>query len=475
MRSRLAAAILASLCCLLMPGVAFAQSEPESSSRRSIPPGPGAFQANPSSPGDPKPVDPAPVDPATPRGTPGGFLPQDTTQERQPELSPPGVTPTPIPPPPAALPQAAADPESIVSEEILVVSNSLAEAIALAQTLAPRGLAVQRRQTLGFLGNQVLSTFRLPEGRSVADVLGELRRDLPQVFSGPNTLFRTSGETPRRYARKLIAWPNRTGGCGKGLHIGVIDTGLDTQHPAFLRSQLTQRSFLPAGVAPATTDHGTAVASLLVGTSEDAGFRGLLPAASLTMAAVFHRTSKGTDLATSERIILALDWLGTQGLRLINLSLAGPEDQVLELVLTRASDAGLVLVAAAGNAGPDAPPSFPAIHPRVITATAVDANREVWEEANRGDYIDFAAPGVDVWSARAGGDGRYRTGTSFAVPYVLAALAAKYAERPNAKSADLAEQLRASVKDLGAEGKDPVFGWGLIQQSSCGPSITAIK
>ena len=438
-----------------------------------VDPGPRSEPTPPSGPDkDPEPVSHTDDNP---NQTGGGFVPQGGGFERQPTLSAPGVSPTPIPPPPAALPDVAGDPDNIVAGEILVVSNSVAEATALAQTLAPRGLTVLRRQNLGFLGGVVLSAFRVPAGRAVADVLQELRQDLPQVFAGPNILFSPSGRAPRRYARKLIGWPSGKGDCGQGLTIGVIDTGLDSSHPALAEGQASARSFLPAGLAPASADHGTAVAALLVGRAESLGFGGLLPGARLTLAAVFHETRKGRTFATTERVVLALNWLGTQGLRLVNLSLSGPSDQLLALAMSRAAAGGLILVAAAGNGGADAPPAYPAAHPDVVAVTAVDAALEPYDKANRGDYIDFAAPGVDVWSARTGGSGSYHSGTSFAVPFVLAALAAGHAAQPGADAGTLTETLRATARDLGRQGKDPVFGWGLIQQGSCGPSLTATK
>ena len=425
--------------------------------------------------GKPRDPDRDPGPDRSPEPSGGGFVPQDGGFERQPEVSSPGVSPTPVPPPPAALLEVANDPDNIVAGEILVVSNSVAEATALAQTLAPRGLTVLRRQGLGFLGGVVLSAFRIPDGRGVADVLQELRQDLPQVFAGPNILFAPSGQAPRRYARKLIGWPSGKADGGQGLKIGVIDTGLDGSHPALAGAQASVRSFLPAGLTPASADHGTAVAALLVGRAETQGYGGLLPGARLTLAAVFHETRKGRAFATTERVILALDWLGAQGLRLVNLSLAGPQDQLLALAMSRAAAGGLILVAAAGNGGGEAPPAYPAAHPDVVAVTAVDAALKPYGKANRGDYIDFAAPGVDVWSARPGGSGSYHSGTSFAVPFVLAALAAGHAAQPAANAEVLTEGLRAAARDLGAQGKDPVFGWGLIQQASCGASLTATK
>lgn len=402
---------------------------------------------------------------------PGGFVPQGGATGQQPGLSRPGsVSPSSLPPPPPALQSVTADPDDIVPGEILTVSASIAEATALDQALAPRGLTPLRRQPLGFLGGIVVTAYRLPAGRDVAGVLAELRQDFPQLWAGPNSLFDPSGSQaaqPRLYARDVLGWASSAAACGKGLRIGVIDTAVDLRHPALSGQAIVIRSFLPAGVPPARLDHGTAVAVLLAGNTQADGFAGLLPGAGLTIAEIFHAAGKGRARATTERVALALDWLGAQGARLVNLSLAGPRDPVLELVVGQAAQAGMTLVAAAGNAGPDAPPRFPAAHEAVIAVTAVDAGLKAYKKANRGDYIDFAAPGVDLWSASAGGGGRYHSGTSFAVPFVTAALAVGRISSPGLSSEQLVSQLHRGARDLGPAGKDPVYGSGLIQPAAC--------
>ncbi|PCK05859.1 MAG: hypothetical protein COA42_17795, partial [Alteromonadaceae bacterium] len=105
----------------------------------------------------------------------------------------------------------------------------------------------------------------------------------------------------------------------------------------------------------------------------------------------------------------------------------------------------------AGNSGPDAPPVYPAAQQGVTAVTAVDAALRLYDQANHGDYIEFAAPGVDVWAADAQEAGQYHTGTSFAAPFVAAALALVGRDK-----------LIQSAIDLGATGKDSEFGYGLV-------------
>jgi subtilisin family serine protease len=136
--------------------------------------------------------------------------------------------------------------------------------------------------------------------------------------------------------------------------------------------------------------------------------------------------------------------------------------------MERARWRGLIMVAAAGNNGSTAEPAYPAAYPDVIAVTAIDAEKHVYKYANRGGYIDFAAPGVRIWTASPGG-GRYQSGTSFASPYVsvLSALAVAEGQRPQPD--DIRALLLQDVIDLGAPGRDSTFGWGLVgTEARCG-------
>ena len=127
------------------------------------------------------------------------------------------------------------------------------------------------------------------------------------------------------------------------------------------------------------------------------------------------------------------------------------------------------MLAAAGNGGADAPPVYPAAQAGVVAVTALDAKLQPYAHANRGDYIAFAAPGVDVWAATPGGGGKYQSGTSYAVPFATAVFAAAKAAQPRAAPTRWTRSSLRAREDLGAPGKDKVFGWGLIQSTGgCG-------
>ena len=123
----------------------------------------------------------------------------------------------------------------------------------------------------------------------------------------------------------------------------------------------------------------------------------------------------------------------------------------------------IVLVAAAGNWGSADRPAYPAAYKEVVAVTAFSEERRAYSKANRGQYIDFAAPGVQIYTAVPRG-GRVQSGTSFASPYI-AVLVALELQRDAKKTVDsLRKALRSKVVDLGNPGKDNVFGWGFVDK-----------
>jgi Subtilase family len=343
--------------------------------------------------------------------------------------------------------------------ELVVVSSNMAEARQLAEQARGLGLAIRRRTILGALGF-VVSVFRVPREAGVGDALLRLRQALPNVRADANHRFQLMGDDPKTYGRRLIGW-NGTAACGAGQRIGLVDTPVEIRHPALSGRWIRTRAFLPNGVAAASAEHGTATAALLVGKNI-----GLVPAAGVYAANVFRARDKEAD-TTAEWVVFALNWLAESRVSIINLSLGGPRNLIVEAATGRLLDRGIAIVAAAGNGGADAPPVFPAAQPGVLAVTAVDARFEPYKRANRGEYISFAAPGVDVWTALPGRDGAYVSGTSYSAPFLTATLAV--ARQRNSKSTwpAIVKQLRTRARDLGAPGKDPVFGWGLIQAAAC--------
>ena len=243
---------------------------------------------------------------------------------------------SPLPPPPAT-PQASAASlkEDVVVEpaEVAVMSASLEDAQQVQQQAQSLGLSVTRRAVLHHLG-LVVSVLRVPAGTSVAAALTQLRQAMPRAWLDANRRYVLDTGTAD-HSRRLPAQAQR---CAQRARIGMIDTRVALGDPALKSARVTMRSFLPAGVAPAATDHGTAVASLLVG-----GDHGLMPRARLYAAAVFRSRDHGAD-TDAELVARALDWLVGQKVAAIELSIGGSRNQVLQAALLRVDKRGVAVI-----------------------------------------------------------------------------------------------------------------------------------
>lgn len=366
-------------------------------------------------------------------------------------------------PPPADRPSLAErrEHDRFVRDEVLVLDA----APGFADAASGLGFRVMDQRPLGGLGLTV-TRLRLPPGIGLTGAEAMLRRFFPDLMFDVNSLYRPQQAfslPPPDYARTLVGWDGVALGCGGDLVIGMVDTGVDASHPAFAGRDIAQRSFGDGAVGA----HGTAVASILVGA---AGPAGLLPGARLKVAAAFAEDDEDGLQANAFDIAAALDWLIRAGARTVNLSLAGGPNRLLDLVFDRAAGQGVVAVAAAGNGGPGGPAAYPAAHPAVIAATAVDHRRVVYDGASRGGYVDMAAPGVRVAAAGPGAGWEFQTGTSFAAPFVTAAAALRRAARAGAeRPADVGSvrrDLARSAIDLGPPGRDDAYGDGLIQAAA---------
>ncbi len=269
----------------------------------------------------------------------------------------------------------------------------------------------------------------------------------------------------KQYAHELLKAPAKgSGKLGASMTVGIIDTEV-TNADGLALSNFKGKRIFPDTDKPAPADHGNAVASIVAASGN--GFEGLAQGVTLRSAGVMREVAPGINATNTLLVAQALDWMIGEKVQVVNLSLGSASDAVLGAVVTKSLSAGLVLVAAAGNGGPSAAPSYPAAYPGVIAVTAVDAQKRLYVRANRGAYVAIAAPGVDVWVPLAANDskGKYMSGTSFASPFVAAAVAQAVASQPKTATPTSAQSilqtLCSKAADIGPKG--PEVGCGLLQ------------
>lgn len=202
-----------------------------------------------------------------------------------------------------------------------------------------------------------------------------------------------------------------------------------------------------AAGAPMPSNQGSAVASLAA--------RG--GAERVAVADVY-----GSDPAGGNALAIArgMNWLIGQGARVVSISLVGPRNPVVERAVAAARLRKVVVVAAVGNDGPAAPPSFPASYDGVIAVTAVDRRNRPLIEAGRAVHLDYAAPGADMTALNAAGRQVRVRGTSYATPLVAARVAAALGR--GVPFERIATELDAEARPLARKIPDPRSGRGLL-------------
>ncbi len=349
-------------------------------------------------------------------------------------------------------------------DEIVVVDLSADD---LEQLIA-RGYELIQTRTSAVVAASV-QRLRIPPKAALEAARDEVRALATGDTADFNHYYRTDqGEAPgcdgpHCPGFALVGWTatSRSPGCGAGARIGLIDTGINPDHETFANGQLKVLSVATEDPLSSDTQHGTAVAAILIGKA-DSRSPGLVPQATVIAVDAFDKV-RGDQRSDVFSLVDAMDQLAAEGVDVVNMSLSGPANTVLERMVTALAEQRIVIVAAAGNDGPRADPVFPGAYSAVLTVTAVDRNGRVYRRAGQGPHVDLAAPGVEVWTAASVRGARGKTGTSFAAPFVTAAVALLMAGNKGMTVGQVTQVVTGSARDLGAPGHDAVFGAGLVQ------------
>ncbi|WP_162916585.1 S8 family serine peptidase [Cohaesibacter haloalkalitolerans] len=358
------------------------------------------------------------------------------------------------------------------TEFVVTLNPGLSES-DVATFLSDYGLDLIEQTKIKLLDQYVLK-LAYPEGMSVRDILqlaGDERvfRAQPDYFYYPSDDGTSVPQPPfagLQYAFDRLGLGTgqmAEGVSGEGVRLAVIDSGVNASHPAVSGVVAAHYSAFPdAAEGELVPAHGTAIASIIAARS---GMRGIADKVSLLSAEVFRADERGNMVADSYDIVGGIDWAVEQGAEILNLSFAGGRDALMEAALAKASERGVVAVAAAGNEGSEAPVAYPAAYPSVIAVTATDDADALYVFANQGDKVELAAPGVDVLVA-AGDEGfALQSGTSMATAYISGSIALLLQKEPGLGLAEIKTRLSRSTEDLGPAGRDPQFGFGRLDLS----------
>jgi Subtilase family len=346
--------------------------------------------------------------------------------------------------------------QRFVADEILLEFAPGATSQAIDQLARRFHLTQRESQSFPLIGS-TFSRWHIAGGRSVPNLVGVIEDERIVASAQPNYLFvlqddaanggAAHGEAAQYVLGKLQVDEAHQLATGKSILVAVIDSQIDAKHPDL--DGTIAKSIDELGGADTPPQHGTAIAGAIAAHGR---LLGIAPGVRLLAERAFDDTpgkSKGTSYAIYKSLQTAAD----DGARVVNMSFVGPPDPALHRMLAAAYAKDMVLIAAAGNAGPDAAPLYPAADPDVIAVTATDSNDGLFKMANRGPYIAVAAPGVEILALAPGEAYQITTGTSVAAAHVSGIAALLLELKPSLKPKDIRTIITTTAKpnaDLGA-------------------------
>ena len=340
------------------------------------------------------------------------------------------------------------------------------------------GLTVLSQEDLASTGDHLVT---LGTVGNVLNVLPLLSFDSRVTSAQQEFIYTTSSANYSDPFAFLSYGPAHTGALelhavtqGGSQSVAVIDTGVKLDHPELV-DRVEGLDFTGSGYSGGA--HGTAVAGIIAATADNAvGAFGVAPGSKILALKACEEVAEDSFTATckTSSLVKALDAAITKEATIINMSLAGPPDPLLARYVAEAIDKNILVIAGAGNGGPFANPAFPAALPDVLAITALDGNNRIYASANTDDYVDLAAPGVDIVTLSMSADGYpSSSGTSWAAAHVSGVALLLKDLVPFLGASEISWVLNAHSIDLGEAGRDPIFGTGLIDACAAAQSATA--
>jgi len=290
--------------------------------------------------------------------------------------------------------------------------------------------------------------YEVPESLPIQQVMAELQHDQDVTSVQLMQQFRVMGENPK--ASESYSDPYlklQTGfqslriaelhkiATGRGVKIAVIDTGVDLEHPDLLGQIQYSEDFAPEPPAQGFADvHGTAVTGILSARPDNGvGIAGIAPDAEIMALRACWPDQPGSLAArcNSFTLALALNTAIRLDSQIINLSLSGPEDPLLLLLIEKALQKGITIIAAVP--GKDQTGGFPANIPGVIAVGNGFAS----------NHAQIVAPDRDILTTIPQQGYDFMNGSSFATPHVVGIAALLLQINPDLKGADIKRLLES--------------------------------
>ena len=262
-----------------------------------------------------------------------------------------------------------------------------------------------------------------------------------------------------------IVWPSLN--TADPIKVGVIDTGISNKHPDLLANVKGGVNTINARKGwNDDNGHGSHVAGIVAALDNNIGVIGVGPAVDLYAIKVLGANGSGY----LSDVIEGIQWAIANKTQVVNMSLGtGSDIQSFHDAVIAAKNAGVVVVAAAGNSGGSV--LFPAAYPEAIAVSATDRNNVIASFSSRGPEVDLTAPGVSIYSTYKGTGYATLSGTSMAAPHVAGSVAlvlntavGAYDVNANGKwdPDEVQQKLQDRATDLGSAGVDALYGWGLV-------------
>ncbi len=266
-----------------------------------------------------------------------------------------------------------------------------------------------------------------------------------------------------------LVWPG--GNTADSVKVGIIDTGISNSHPDLAANvKGGVNTINPRKSWNDDNGHGSHVAGIVAALNNTVGVVGVGPKADLYAIKALNTNGSGY----LSDIIEGIQWAVDNQTQVINMSLGTSSNiQSFHDAVIAARNAGVVIVAAAGNSGGSV--LFPAAYPEVIAVSAIDQNNVIATWSSRGSEVDLAAPGVSIYSSYKGTGYATLSGTSMATPHVTGSVALILGTSVGEYDANLngvwdpdevQKKLQDRAADLGIAGPDALYGWGLVNAYS---------